>query len=98
MILAAGRERTWTSRDVNRPRPRPRHALTRILELAADGATTAVCAPGAVIRHLLAALAEDAGLDVREYPAVKGSVWALFFSGGQRASADCYPALTSPLP
>jgi 8-oxo-(d)GTP phosphatase len=52
----------------------PRHGLTRILELAAAGGTSAVCAPGAVIRHLLAALAEDAGLDVREYPAVKGSV------------------------
>jgi hypothetical protein len=51
-----------------------------------------------VIRHLLATLAEDADLDVREYPAVKGSVWALFFSGGQLAAADYYPALTSPLP
>ena len=77
---------------------RPRHGLTRILELAAADGTTAVCAPGAVIRHLLAALAEDAGLDVREYPAVKGSVWALFFSGGRLAAADYYPALTSPLP
>jgi len=77
---------------------RPRHGLTRILELAAAGGTSAVCAPGAVIRHLLAALAEDAGLDVREYPAVKGSVWALFFSGGRLAAADYYPALTSPLP
>jgi hypothetical protein len=49
-------------------------------------------------RHLLVILAEDAGLDVREYPAVKGSVWALFFSGGRLAAADYYPALTSPLP
>jgi len=77
---------------------RPGPGLTRILELADAGGTTAVCAPGAVIRHLLATLAEDAGLDVREYPAVKGSVWALFFSGGQLAAADYYPALTSPLP
>jgi hypothetical protein len=51
-----------------------------------------------VVRHLLAALAEAVGLDVREYPAVKGSVWALFFSGGRLAAADHYPALTSPLP
>jgi len=36
--------------------------------------------------------------DVREYPAVKGSVWALFFSGGRLAAADYYPDLTSPLP
>jgi 8-oxo-(d)GTP phosphatase len=77
---------------------RPRHGLTRILELADGGSTSAVCAPGAVIRHLLATLAEDAGLDVREYPAVKGSVWALFFSGGRLAAADYYPALTSPRP
>jgi 8-oxo-(d)GTP phosphatase len=77
---------------------RPRHGLTRILGLAGVGGTTAVCAPGAVIRHLLATLAEDAGLDVRDYPAVKGSVWALFFSGGRLAAADYYSALTSPRP
>ena len=77
---------------------RPSHGMARIVELAAAGGTTAVCAPGAVIRHLLATLAEDAGLDVREYPAVKGSVWALFFSGGQLAAADYYPAVTSPQP
>jgi 8-oxo-(d)GTP phosphatase len=77
---------------------RPRYGLTRILELAAADGNTAVCAPGAVIRHLLAALAEDAGLDVREHPAVKGSVWALFFSDGRLAAADYYPALTSPRP
>jgi 8-oxo-dGTP diphosphatase len=77
---------------------RPRDGLTRILELAGAGGSTAVCAPGAVIRHLLATLAEEAGLDMREYPAVKGSVWALFFSGGRLAAADYYPALTSPRP
>jgi 8-oxo-(d)GTP phosphatase len=77
---------------------RPRHALTRILELADADGSTAVCAPGAVIRHLLATLAEDAGLDVREYPAVKGSVWALFFSDSRLAAADYYPSLASPLP
>jgi 8-oxo-(d)GTP phosphatase len=77
----------------------PRHGLTRILELAdADATTAAVCAPGAVIRHLLATLAEEAGLDVREYPSVKGSVWALFFSSGRLAAADYYPALTGPRP
>jgi 8-oxo-(d)GTP phosphatase len=75
---------------------RPRHGMARIAELADADGTSVVCAPGAVIRHLLVTLAEDAGLDVREYPAVKGNVWALFFSGGQLAAADYYPALTSP--
>ncbi len=77
---------------------RPSRGLTRILELAGAGGTTAVCAPGAVIRHLLTALAEEAGLAVGDYPAVKGSVWALFFCGGQLAAADYYPALASPRP
>lgn len=41
---------------------------------------------------------EEAGLALGEYPAVKGSVWALFFCGGQLAAADYYPALASPRP
>jgi 8-oxo-dGTP diphosphatase len=73
----------------------PGRGMARILELASAAGTPALCAPGAVIRHLLVTLAEDAGLDVREYPAVKGSVWVLFFSGGRLAAADYYPALTS---
>jgi 8-oxo-(d)GTP phosphatase len=77
---------------------RPSRGLTRIAELAIAGGTTAVCAPGAVIRHLLAALADDADLALGDYPAVKGSVWALFFSSGQLAAADYYPALTGPAP
>jgi len=77
---------------------RPGRGLTRILELAGADGTTTVCAPGAVIRHLLATLTEEAGLDVREYPAVKSSVWALFFSDGRLAAADYYPTLTSPWP
>jgi len=76
----------------------PGRGLTRILELVSVGGTSAVCAPGAVIRHLLFALAEDAGLDLTGYPAVKGSVWALFFSGGRLTAADYYPALTNPGP
>jgi 8-oxo-(d)GTP phosphatase len=75
---------------------RPSRGMARIVELAGADGTSAVCAPGAVIRHLLVILAEDAGLDVTEYPAVKGSMWALFFSGGRLAAADYYPALTSP--
>ena len=76
----------------------PRRGLTRILELAGADGTTAVCAPRAVIRHLLACLADDAGLDLEEYPARNGSLWALFFSGGQLTAADYYPDLSSPLP
>jgi 8-oxo-(d)GTP phosphatase len=76
----------------------PGRGMARILELADTGGTSAVCAPGAVIRHLLVTLAEDAGLDMREYPAVKGSVWALFFTRGRLAAADYYPDLASPGP
>ena len=76
----------------------PRRGLTRILELAGASGPAAVCAPGAVIRHLLAGLADDAGLDLEECPAKKGSLWALFFTGGQLAAADYYPDLSSPLP
>jgi len=71
----------------------PRHGLTRILELASAEGATAVCAPGVVIQHLLAALAEDASLAVPEIQAKKGSVWALFFSRGRLSTADYYPAL-----
>ena len=76
----------------------PRRGLTMILDLAGADGTAAVCAPGAVIRHLLAALAEDAGLDLEECPAEKGSVWAMFFSGGLLATVDYYPSLASPRP
>ena len=76
----------------------PSRGVARILGLADAGGASAVCAPGAVIRHLLVTFAEDAGLDVRDYPAVKGSVWALFFAGGRLAAADYYPDLASPGP
>jgi 8-oxo-(d)GTP phosphatase len=74
----------------------PRRGLIRILELAGAAGTAAVCAPGAVILHLLAGLADEAGLALPEIRAKKGSVWALFFSGGRLAAADYYQALTSP--
>ena len=74
----------------------PRGGLTRILELAGADGATAVCAPGAVIQHLLADLAGEAGLDLPEIPARKGSVWALFFSHGRLAAADYYPDLNGP--
>jgi hypothetical protein len=51
-----------------------------------------------VIGHLLAALADDADLALGEFRADKGSVWALFFCGGQLTAADYYPDLASPRP
>jgi hypothetical protein len=76
----------------------PRRGLIQILDLASVGPTTAVCAPGAVIGHLLAALADDADLALGEFRVGQGSVWALFFCGGRLAAADYYPDLTSPRP
>lgn len=74
----------------------PRRGLTRILELAGAIGGTAVCAPGVVIRHLLAALADEAGLHLPEIQAGNGSVWALFFAHGRLAAADYYPDLAGP--
>jgi len=77
----------------------PGRGQSRIFELAsASGAPAAVCASGMVIRHLLAALAEDAGLVPGEFPVGYGSVYALFFVGGQLAAADYYPSFVSPRP
>ncbi len=50
----------------------PRRGLTLILGLAGADGTAAVCAPGAVIRHLLAALAEDSRLGSGRIPGKKG--------------------------
>jgi len=83
-----------TALDEDRYAIGPRHGMTRILELTSVEGTTAVCAPGVVILHLLAALAEDADLALPEIKARKGSIWALFFSGGRLSTADYYPALT----
>jgi broad specificity phosphatase PhoE len=74
---------------------RPHDGLARMKDLASAGPMTAVCASGAVIRHLIAALAADGGLWLEEVRAKKGSVWALFFSSCRLAAADYYPAMTS---
>jgi 8-oxo-dGTP diphosphatase len=74
----------------------PHRGLIRILELAGLGSTSVMCIPGAVLQHLLAALADEAGLALPGIPAKKGSVWALFFSTGQLAAADYYAGLSSP--
>jgi len=74
----------------------PRRGVLRVLELAGAGPTTAVCAPGAVIGHLLAALADDADLALGEFRAGKGSVWALFFCGGQLTGGGLLPGSRQP--
>jgi len=74
----------------------PHDSLARMKDLPNAGPMTAVCASGAVIRHLIAALAADSGLWLEEARARKGSVWALFFSGRRLAAADYYPAMTGP--
>jgi 8-oxo-(d)GTP phosphatase len=76
----------------------PRHGLYQIQELARTMPMTAVCASGAVARHLISSLADDAGLAMEDVRAKKGSAWALFFSGGRLSAADYYPAFTSPHP
>ena len=43
--------------------------MARIVELADADGTSVVCAPGAMIRHLLVTLAEDAGLGSAFLPA-----------------------------
>jgi len=75
----------------------PGSGLARIHELARSGPMTAVCTSGRVIRHLIAALADDGGLALGDVRAKKGSVWALFLAGGRLAAADYYPALASPM-
>jgi len=76
---------------------RPGGGLARIHELARTGPMTAVCTSGRVIRHLIAALADDGGLVLGDVRAKKGSVWALFLADGRLAAADYYPALASPI-
>jgi len=74
----------------------PTRGLNTIRELANVAGATAVCAPGAVICHVLAAFADEAGLALWDFRAKKASVWALFFAEGQLVTADYYPAITSP--
>jgi 8-oxo-dGTP diphosphatase len=71
----------------------PGRAQSRIMELASvEGGPAVVCASGEVIRRLLATLGEDTWLARGGFPASHGSVYALFFVGGQLAAADYYPA------
>ena len=76
----------------------PRGARGLIRELAEDMGGAVVCSQGAVVSHLLAALADEDGLAVlgEFWPKRCGSAWALSFSGGRLAAADYYPAFTSP--
>jgi phosphohistidine phosphatase SixA len=66
----------------------------RLLELAADSETWAVCSQGTVIPDLVRNLADDAGIHADDpVRAKKGSVWGLFFTAGGLVAADYYPEL-----
>ncbi len=71
----------------------PAAALVRLRELAAPGGCVAVCSHGSVVPELVRALADEAGLDVGDATARKGSVWALTLREGLLVDAD----LTGPL-
>ncbi|HEY6423946.1 MAG TPA: NUDIX hydrolase [Pseudonocardiaceae bacterium] len=61
----------------------PATALRRLIDVAAGpGGPAVVCSQGAVIAGLLSALAQQAGLPLREIPHPKSSYWGLFFSSG----------------
>ena len=71
----------------------PAAALSRLRELAAPGGCVVVCSQGSVVPELVRGLAAEAGLDVGEVTARKGSVWALTLQEGRLVDAD----LTAPL-
>ena len=71
----------------------PAAALARLKELASAGGCVVVCSQGSVVPALVGALADEAGLDVGEVTARKGSVWALTLRDGLLVDADLTPPL-----
>jgi 8-oxo-(d)GTP phosphatase len=69
------------------------HDLRLVRDLAADGGTTVVAAPGSVIRDVMTALARDDAVTLPTAGPRKGSVSALFFRRARLSSADYYPQL-----
>ena len=61
------------------------HLLRR---LGSSGRTTVACSQGGAIGAAVAALVAEAGLEVAETGAPKGSVWALSFADGRLVDAD----------
>ena len=60
----------------------------RLRALGASGRTVIACSQGGAIGAAVAELTAEAGLDVGEPTAPKGSVWALSFSDGRLVDAD----------
>jgi 8-oxo-dGTP diphosphatase len=60
----------------------------RLRELGASGRTVIACSQGGAIGAAVAELTAEAGLDVGEVSAPKGSVWALSFADGRLVDAD----------
>jgi broad specificity phosphatase PhoE/8-oxo-dGTP pyrophosphatase MutT (NUDIX family) len=60
----------------------------RLRALGATGETVVACSQGGAIGAAVAELTAEAGLDVAETSAPKGSVWALSFADGRLVDAD----------
>ena len=60
----------------------------RLRALGATGETVVACSQGGAIGAAVAELTAEAGLDVGEPTAPKGSVWALSFADGRLVDAD----------
>ena len=60
----------------------------RLRALGASGETVVACSQGGAIGAAVAELTAEAGLDVGETTAPKGSVWALSFADGRLVDAD----------
>jgi 8-oxo-dGTP diphosphatase len=67
-----------------------------VRDLAAEGGTTVVAAPGSVIRNVITTLACDDHVKLPRVRARKGSVWALFFNRARLTGADYYARLVEP--
>ncbi len=60
----------------------------RLRALGASGRTVVACSQGGAIGAAVSELAADAGLDLGEVTAPKGSLWALSFAEGRLVDAD----------
>ncbi|HVK24197.1 MAG TPA: NUDIX hydrolase, partial [Actinokineospora sp.] len=58
----------------------PACAVSRLLEIAAEGRTPVVCSQGGVIPDLVEHLAGESGLELGAVASRKGSVWVLSFA------------------
>lgn len=71
----------------------PSAAVRRLREIASSGGPSVVCSQGDVIPDVLATLAGRDDVPMSEFPARKGSVWALSFRDGVLLAADYYRGL-----